>query len=71
MDEGQAHALAGRIAATQGDVDDDVQRAWSAAWAWHVAATVMRTGERLLLLSEDHWDDHLACTARVVAHQQG
>jgi len=31
MDEGRAHALAGRIAATAGYVVDDVRRAWSAA----------------------------------------
>ncbi len=71
MDEGRARALADRIAATQGYVVDDVRRTWSAAWAWHVEATVERTGARLLLLSEDHWDDHLACTSRVVAHRQG
>ena len=53
MDEGRARALAGRVAGTPGYVVDDVRRAWSAAWAWHVAATVARTGERLLLLSHD------------------
>ncbi len=31
MDEGQARDLAGRIAATQGYVVDDVRHAWSAA----------------------------------------
>ncbi len=71
MDEGRAHALAGLVAGTPGYVDDDVRRAWSAAWAWQGAATRERTGERLLLLSKDHWDDHLACTARVIAQQQG
>ncbi len=65
MNEGRARALAGRIAATAGY---DVRRAWSAACACQVEATRERTGERLLLLSEDHWDDHLACTPRVVAH---
>ncbi len=62
MDEGRARALANRIAATKGYVVVDVRRAWSAAWAWHVAASVERTGARLLLLSDDHWNDHLACT---------
>ncbi len=71
MDEGQARALAGRIAATQGYSVDDVRRAWSAAWAWQVAAAEARTGARLLLLSDDHWDDHLAESAHVVAHQRG
>ncbi len=71
MDEGQAHALADRIAATAGYVVADVRRAWSAAWAWQVAVTDARTGERLTLLSDDDWDDHLACTSRVVAQQQG
>ncbi len=68
MDEGRVGALAGRIAGTPGYVVADVRHAWSAAWAWQVAATVARTGERLLLLSHDQWDDHLACTSRVAAH---
>ncbi len=71
MDEGQARALADRIAATAGYVIVDVRRAWSAAWAWQVAVTREHTAERLTLLSDDDWDDHLACTSRVVAQQQG
>jgi len=71
MDEGQAHALAGRIAATAGYAVDDVRRAWSAAWAWQVAVTREQTGERLTLLSDDDWDDHLTCAPRIVAQQQG
>ncbi len=71
MDEGQARALAGRIAATQGYIVEDVRRAWSAAWAWQVETADARTGERLLLLSDDHWDDHLAGSSHVVAHQRG
>jgi len=55
MDEERALALAGRIAGTPGYVVDDVRRAWSAAWAWQVEATVARTSERLLLLSHDQW----------------
>jgi len=71
MDEGQARGLAGRIAATAGYVVADVRRAWSAASAWQVAVTREHTGERLTLLSDDDWDDHLACTTHVVAQQQG
>ncbi len=70
MDEGRARALAGRIAGTPGYVVDDMRRAWSAAWAWQVEVTVARTGERLLLLSDDHRDDHLACPSQLVAQQQ-
>jgi len=33
---------------------------WSAMWAWHVEAEDRRTGERLLLLSEDQFDGRLA-----------
>jgi len=54
MDEGQARNLASRIAATQGYIVEDVRRAWSAAWAWQVAAADARTGARLLFLSDDH-----------------
>ncbi len=68
MDEGQAHALANRVAATAGYVVADVRRAWSAARAWQVDVIDLRTGARLTLLAEDHWDDHLACITRVVAH---
>ena len=71
MDEGRARTLARQVARTKGYRVDDMRRAWSAAWAWHVEATVERTGARLLRVSEDHWDDHLACTSRVVAQQQG
>ncbi len=71
MDEEQARGLADRIAATAGYVVADVHRAWSAAWAWQVAVTREHTGERLTLLSDDGWDDHLAYTSRVVAQQQG
>jgi hypothetical protein len=70
MDEGQAHALANRVAATAGYVVDDVRRAWSAAWAWQVDVIDLRTGARLTLLAEDHWDDHLSGSAHVVAHQR-
>jgi hypothetical protein len=45
-----------------------VRHAWSAAWACQVEATDQRTGERLTLLSEDHWDDHLARAACAAAH---
>ena len=68
MDEGQARDLAGRIAGTQGYSVDHVRHAWSAAWACQVEATDQRTGERLTLLSEDHWDDHLARAACAAAH---
>ncbi len=71
MDEGQAHALAGRIAATAGYVIVAVRRAWPTAWAWQVEVTREHTGQRLTLLSDDGWDDHLAYTSRVVAQQQG
>ncbi len=71
MDEEAARTLARQVARTKGYRVDDVRRAWSAAWAWHVEATVARTGARLLLLSHDQWDGHLACTSRVIGHQQG
>jgi len=69
MDEEGAHALAGRIAATAGYAVGGVRRAWSAAGAWQVEAADRRTGERLTLLSDDQWDDHLAGTPRVEAHR--
>jgi len=71
MDEGQARDLADRIAGTPGYGIEDVRRAWSTAWAWQVAAADARTGARLTLLAEDHWDDHLSGSAHVVAHQRG
>jgi len=37
-----------------------VRRAWSAAVAWQVEAEDRRTGERLLLLSDDQFDRRLA-----------
>jgi len=33
---------------------------WSAMWAWHVEAEDRRTGELLLLLSDDQFDGRLA-----------
>ncbi len=70
MDEGRARTLARQVARTKGYRVDDMRRAWSAAWAWQVEVTAARTGERLLLLSNDHRDDHLACPSQVVAQQQ-
>jgi len=69
MNEGQARALATRIAATAGYAVGSVRRAWSAAGAWQVEADDERTGQRLTLLSDDQWDDHLAGTPRVEAHR--
>jgi hypothetical protein len=60
MDEERAYALALRVAGTGGNRVLEVRRAWSAAVAWQVAAEDCRTGERLLLLSESQFDDHLA-----------
>ncbi len=37
-----------------------VRRAWSAAIAWQVEAEDRRTGERLLLLSDDQFDTRLS-----------
>jgi len=59
MDEEQAHALASRITSTSGYHVLEVRRAWSAATAWQVAIEDRRTGERLLLLSEDQFDARL------------
>ena len=60
MDEESAHALARRVTSTPDYRVLEVRRAWSAMWAWHVDMENCRTGERLLLLSESQFDDHLA-----------
>ncbi len=56
MDEEQAHALALRITSTSDYRVLEVRRAWSAATAWQVEIEDRRTGERLLLLSDDQFD---------------
>jgi len=56
LNEEQAYALALRLARTPGYRIVEVRRAWSALWAWHVEAEDRRTGERLLLLSDDQFD---------------
>ena len=60
MDEERAYALSQRVASTPGYCVLEVRRAWSAAFAWQVAAEDCRTGERLLLLSENTFDTRLA-----------
>ncbi len=59
MDEERAYALAHRIERTPSYRVLEVRRAWSAAIAWQVEAEDRRTGERLLLLSEDQFDTRL------------
>ncbi len=56
MTEEQAHDQARRVADTPGYHVLEVRRAWSAATAWQVEIEDRRTGERLLLLSEDQFD---------------
>jgi len=51
--------LALRVANTPGYHVLEVRRAWSTAYAWQVTAEDTRTGERLLLLSEDQFDARL------------
>ncbi len=63
MDEESAHVLARRVTRTPGYRVLDVRRAWSAMWAWQVEAEDRRTGERLLLLSEDQFDVRLMVEA--------
>jgi len=41
----------------------EARRAWSVAYAWQVEAEDRRTGERLLLLSEDQFDRRLMVEA--------
>ncbi len=60
MDEESAYVLARRVTRTPGYCVLEVRRAWSAAVAWQVEAEDRRTGERLLLLSKDQFDNHLA-----------
>jgi len=59
MTEECAYALTRRIARTPGYRVLEVRRAWSAAVAWQVEAEDRRTGERLLLLSDDQFDSRL------------
>jgi len=59
MDEEHAYTLAQRVARTPGYRVLEVRRAWSAAYAWQVAAEHHRTGEHILLLDEDQFDAHL------------
>jgi len=56
MDEERARAQAQRVTDTPGYRVLEVRRAWSAATAWQVEIEDRRTGERLLLLSEDQFD---------------
>jgi len=60
MDEEAARMLAQKVARTEGHRVLEVRRAWSAMWAWHVEAEDRRTGEHLLLLSENQFDNRLA-----------
>ncbi len=60
MTEEHAHGLALRVVRTPGYSVIEVRQAWSAMWAWHVEAADRRTGERLLLLSEDQFDNRRA-----------
>jgi len=55
-----AYALARRIERTPGYRVLEVRRAWSAAVAWQVEAEDRGTDKRLLLLSEDQFDNCLA-----------
>lgn len=67
MNEEQAYTLARRVARTPGYRIVEVRRAWSAMWAWHVEAEDFRTGERLLLLSDDQFDRRLAADTPTAA----
>jgi len=64
LTEEQAYVLASRIVSTPGYCVLEVRRAWSAAVAWQVEAEDCRTGERLLLLSDDQFDRRLVVEAR-------
>jgi len=57
------YALASRIASTPGYHVLEIRRAWSAMYAWQVEAEDRRTGEHLLLLSEDQFDRRLIVEA--------
>ena len=59
----QVYALASRIASTPGYHVLEIRRAWSAMYAWQVEAEDRRTGEHLLLLSEDQFDRRLIVEA--------
>jgi len=59
MSKEWAYALVQHVARTPGYHAPEVRRAWSAAIAWQVTAEHHRTGECLLLLDEDQFDDHL------------
>jgi hypothetical protein len=63
MDEEYAYTLARRVEHTPAYRVLEVRRAWSAAVAWQVEAEDRRTGERLLLLSEDQFDSRLMVEA--------
>ena len=60
MDGEQVYALAACVKRTPSYRNLDVHRAWSAMHARQVEAEDRRTGERLLLLSEDQFDNRLA-----------
>ncbi len=64
MDEERAYAPARRITSTPSYRVLEVRRAWSAVVAWQVEAKDRRTGERLLLLSEDQFDRRLVGAAQ-------
>ena len=64
MDEEYAYTLARRVEHTPAYRVLEVRRAWSAAVAWQVEAGDRRTGERLLLLSEDQFDRRLVGAAQ-------
>ncbi len=66
LDESRAYALARRIARTPGYRVLNVRRAWSAAVAWQVEAEDRRTGEYLLLLSENTFDSRLTRAGQLV-----
>jgi len=59
MTEERVYALARRMERTPGYHILEVRRAWSAAVAWQVEAEDCRTGEHLLLLSQDQFDRRL------------
>lgn len=63
MTEEQAYTLAARVARTPSYRVLEVRHAWSAMHAWQVEAEDRRTGERLLLLSEDQFDGRLMVEA--------
>ncbi len=63
MTEEHAYGLALHVERTPGYRVLEVRRAWSAAVAWQVEAEDRRTGERLLLLSDDQFDVRLMVEA--------